>query len=166
MNQQQTHWKKLYNPDYLGAYSLDPGKDMTLTIASVKNEMVTGPDSRKEECIVIRFVEKQKPMIVNATNAKMIQKIYKTPYIEEWAGKKIQLFAEKVKAFGDTVDALRIRPTAPRQEVISTKCADCKNDIQAFGAMTAEKMATYTTQNYGKALCSECATKIKEAKAV
>ena len=27
-----THWKKFHNPDYLGSYSLDPGKDMILTI--------------------------------------------------------------------------------------------------------------------------------------
>ena len=23
----QTHWKKLINPDYIGAYALDPGSD-------------------------------------------------------------------------------------------------------------------------------------------
>lgn len=24
-----THWKKLTNPDYLGAYALQPGEDLT-----------------------------------------------------------------------------------------------------------------------------------------
>ena len=38
----ETHWKRLINPDYLGAYSLDPGKDKILTIKVVKREMITG----------------------------------------------------------------------------------------------------------------------------
>jgi hypothetical protein len=158
---EQTHWKKLYNPDYLGSYSLEPGKDMVLTIGTVKNEMVTGTDNRKEECMVMRFVEAVKPMIINATNAKTITKVLKTPYIEEWSGKKIQLYSDKVKAFGEVVEALRVRPTPPSVKTTLTKCEECKSEILAFGAMTAEKMAGYTTQKYGKALCSECATKLK-----
>ena len=41
----QTHWKKLQNPDYLGAYSLDPGKTLIVTIKLLKKEVVTGPDA-------------------------------------------------------------------------------------------------------------------------
>ena len=88
----ETHWKKLINPDYLGAYSLDPGKDMVLTIRQVKKEMVTGADGKKEECIVCYWQEDQKPMILNVTNCKMITKLLKTPYIEHWAGHRIQIF--------------------------------------------------------------------------
>jgi len=160
----QTHWRKLVNPDYLGAYSLDPGKDMILTIKTVKNEIVTGPDGKKEECMVMTFMENVKPMIVNSTNAKTIQKLYKTPYIEEWSGRKIQLFADKVKAFGEVVEALRIRPRIPAaQGKIDTKCADCGNEIQGFETKTPEHIAQYTYQKYGKPLCSECAKKASEA---
>jgi hypothetical protein len=167
MTSQKIHWKKLYNPDYLGAYSLEPGKDMVLTIKTVSVEMVTGTDGKKEENMVIRFEEKgAKPMVLNSTNAKTIEKIYKTPYIDEWSGKKIQLFADKVKAFGEVVEALRIRPTIPREAKIDTKCSDCKGDIQVFGQMSAEQMALYTTKKYNKPLCSECATKINSEKAV
>ena len=42
--------------------------------------------------IRMTFAENVKPMIVNSTNAKTIEKLYKTPYIEEWKGRKIQLF--------------------------------------------------------------------------
>lgn len=34
----KTHWKKLTNPNYLGAYSIDDGKDIVLTIKNVANE--------------------------------------------------------------------------------------------------------------------------------
>lgn len=159
----QTHWKRLYNPDYLGAYSLEPGKDMILTIKSVRNEMVQNPDGKKEECMVMTFIEPQKPMIVNATNAKTIEKLYKTPYIEEWAGKKIQLFVDKIKAFGEVVEALRIRPKIPSNTVIATKCTDCGSAINGAEGRTAEQIAKYTYTKYGRSLCPVCATKANEA---
>jgi len=162
----QTHWKKLYNPEFLGAYSLEPGKDLVVTIKSVTSEKVTGADGKKEECMVMRFVEPQKPMILNATNAKAIQKLYKTPLIEEWAGKKIQLFVDKVKAFGEVVEALRIRNYVPK-ESNSTQliCTDCSCEIKSYASMTAEQVAQYTTKKYSKTLCTECAKKYNEEKA-
>ena len=78
----KTHWKKLHNPDYLGAYFLQPGQDLILTIQKVQKEIVVGADGKREECTVLHFKEKEaKPMILNATNAKTISKIYGTPYI-------------------------------------------------------------------------------------
>ena len=76
----KTHWKKLTNPDYLGAYSIENGSDLIATIKSVALENVTGADGKKEQCTVIRFVEDLKPFICNRTNAKTISKIYDTPY--------------------------------------------------------------------------------------
>ena len=29
------HWKRLINPDYLGAYSLEPGQDMIRTVSVI-----------------------------------------------------------------------------------------------------------------------------------
>ena len=80
----QTHWKKLINPDYIGAYALDPGKDLTVQISQVRREMVTGADGKKEECTVA-YLKDQKPMILNVTNCKTIEKLY-GPYIEDWNG--------------------------------------------------------------------------------
>lgn len=160
----KTHWKKLQNPDHLGAYALQPGTDLIATIKSVGEETVVGSDGKKEDCTVVRFVERDvKPMILNVTNAKTISKIYKTPYIEDWAGCKIQIFIAQVKAFGDVVDALRIRPYAPKVEVQeSPVCSDCKKEIQAFGNHPASYMADYTTKKYGKPLCADCAQKRAE----
>ncbi|MEN6312757.1 MAG: hypothetical protein ABFD25_00760 [Clostridiaceae bacterium] len=161
----KTNWKKLQNPDYLGAYSLqdDNGKnfEMTLTIKSVRSEEVKGPEG-KEECIVLRFAENVKPMVLNATNAKIITKLYKSPFIEDWSGCKIIVYVEKVKAFGDVVDALRIRQKIPTQAVpISLKCSDCPDDITGFENMTAEQVALRNQQKYGRPLCIDCAAKLK-----
>ena len=51
----------------------------------------------------------QKPMILNSTNSKTIAKLY-GPYIEDWQGKLITLFASTTKMAGETVECLRIRP--------------------------------------------------------
>ena len=157
----ETHWKKLINPDYLGAYSLDPGKDMVLTIKVVRKEMVTGADGKKEECIVCYWQEEQKPMILNVTNCKMIAKLLKTPYIERWAGHRIQIGSEVVSAFGEKVEALRVRKTLP--EDVKIACEECGQFIQPAFNMTATQLAAYTKKKYGKTLCAECAQAKKGA---
>ena len=107
-----THWKKLTNPNYIGAYDFAPDEERTLVITKVASELVQSPDGDKESCIVAHFKE-GKPMILNKTNCKTISKIYGTPMIEEWAGKRVTLVVRKVKAFGEVTDALRIKEQLP-----------------------------------------------------
>ena len=108
----KTHWKKLTNPDYIGAYALNPGEDLIVQIDRVEHLQITGADGKKDEANVAHLVG-HKPFILNSTNQKSIEKALKSPYIEDWAGRYIQLYSARVKAFGDTVDALRVRLTAP-----------------------------------------------------
>ena len=152
-----THWKKLTNPDYLGAYSLEPGQDIVLTIERVQVETVTGPEGKKEECVVCYWRDREKPMILNSTNAKMIQKLLKTPYIEEWSGHRIQIGVEMVKAFGEIVDALRVRNFLPEEKAV--KCEGLGEDIKPAHGMNSAQLAAYTRSKYGRALCAACATK-------
>ena len=166
MSEKLTHWKQTMNPDYLGAWALQPGEEPVLTITAAGIEKVVGSDGKKEECLVIRYREKVGPgkMIVNATNSRTIEKLADTPYIERWAGTQIQVYVEKVKAFGDVVDAIRIRPTKPRPAMPLPKCADCGGEIKAAYGKTAAGMAQYTQENYGAALCADCAMKRAAAK--
>jgi hypothetical protein len=117
MTDKLTHWKQLKNPDYIGAYALQPGEELILTIKSCL-EQVVGTDGKKQDCLVMHFMEQVKPMILNNTNAKTITKIHGTPYMEQWSGKLIQIFARKVRAFGEDVDALRIRDFVPKKVTI------------------------------------------------
>ena len=109
-----THWKKLRNPEYLGAYALQPNEELILTIKKAGVETIIGVEGKKEDELVIHFVEDYKPMIVNSTNAKTISKVHKTPYVEEWTGKKIQVYARRIRAFGEDMDALRVRDFIPQ----------------------------------------------------
>lgn len=132
---EKTHWKKNFNYDYLGSYSLPEGKETTLTMAGTKKELIVGSQGKKEEAFVCYFKEKLdwvKPMILNRTNCKTIQKIYDTPYIEDWTGKQITIFIQSgVRAFGDVVDALRIRPDKPEQPVL-TKTHNAYESVVKF----------------------------------
>jgi len=108
------HWKKQFNYDYLGSYSLDGKREVVVTVKGVGTSKVTGQSGRKEDCFVVYFTEMDKPMILNRTNAKAIEKVSGSGLVEDWVGTRVTLFVEKgVKAFGDVVDALRIRDKKP-----------------------------------------------------
>ncbi len=126
-----THWKKLTNPDYLGSYDFKPGEERVVTIKDAKRQMVNGADGKKEECTVLHFQENYKPMIMNATNSKMITRLAESPYIEQWVGKSFKLVVVKIKAFGEFVEALRIKSEKvtkikPTLEHDSTNFINCK----------------------------------------
>lgn len=157
----KTHWKKLNNPDYLGSYAFQPGEEKTLTIKEVKRELVYNPSgSGKEECTVVYFQEDVKPLILNATNAKTITKVWGTPYIEDWPGHKIILKVKKISAFGEMVDAVRVSAERPANEIII--CEACGKPIMSAMGHTAEEIAQMSLAKYGKKICIECAK--KEAK--
>lgn len=129
-----THWKILTNPDYLGSYDFQPNEERIVTVKSVKREMITGTGGKKEECTVVYFTEPIKPMILNSTNAKMITKLAETPYVEEWAGKSFKIVVAKVSAFGDIVDALRIKSekvAKPKLELNTPNFESCRKAYQS-----------------------------------
>lgn len=156
------------NPEYLGSWDLDevPGRELTLTIEKIVDEEVTA-DGRKETCTVIYWKEKAfKKFIINVTNKKTLCKLYKTKDTEKLKGKSVIIGVEKVKAFGDIHDALRIRKRIPEvKNAPAPKCEECGKDITPYSTMTAEQVAAYTKTQYGKALCIECGAKAKGAAA-
>lgn len=138
----RTHWKLLTNPNYIGAYTLAAdGKDLVVEIIKVQRERVQGTDGKQEECTVAHL-QGQKPLILNKTNCKIIEKIYGTPFIEEWTGKKITLYVANVRAFGDVVPALRIRDKVP--SVIKGKFTP--EHPKWAGAIAALKAGSVTIQ--------------------
>lgn len=162
--QKLTHWKKMMdNSDYIGAYSFQPGEEKTLTIKSCGVERVHSPDGKTEECMVIHWRENEKPLIANVTNCKMIGKVLGSNYIEQWTGQRIVLGTDKVKAFGDVVEAVRVRnkkaaPVAvPGQP--ATMCADCGKPITAHGNTSAADVVKRTKEKFGACLCMECGLK-------
>lgn len=155
-----THWKKLTNPNYLGSYAFQPGEEKPLTIKSVCQEEVTNPaePDKKESCIVARFEQPEKPLILNKTNCKTIEKLSGTPDIEQWPGIGIILCVQRVMAFGELVEAVRVRPVKP------FVCSDCGGIITGFKDRTHAEIRDHTRKEYGRQLCAACATKAAEAR--
>jgi len=130
-----THYKKLRNPNYIGSYELMTGGEpieLVVTIERATKEMVQNGD-KKEEAMVV-YLKGQKPMIVNATNAKAITSALGSPYVEEWSGKRITLYVARIKAFGETVDALRVRKDAPGLPELTASHPKWNDAIQALKA--------------------------------
>lgn len=109
------HWKKTTNPNYIGSWDFDDGKDMIVKVKDVRQELIDNQQGKKEEKLVMHFEGDVKPLIMNKTNMGATEKATGTPYIDEWIGKKLQLYVTLVSAFGETTMAVRIREFAPQQ---------------------------------------------------
>ena len=141
----KTHFKKLRNPSYIGSYELMVGTnsvELNVTIERAVKEMVQNGD-KKEEAMVI-YLKGHKPMIVNSTNAKNISKALNSPYIEDWVGKDITLYVAKIRAFGENVDALRVKTVTSIKQLptleINTPNFEAVKTALSSGKFTIEQV--------------------------
>ena len=136
------HWKKQFNYEYLGSYSLDGKKEAVVTVSRLAQEKVTGQQGRKEDCFVVYFKEFDKGMILNRTNARAIEKVAGSGLVEDWVGVQVTLYVEKgVKAFGDVVDALRIRDKKPTRQTMTKQIETSMLDAIKNGKATQVEQA-------------------------
>tara|TARA_R110000868_G_scaffold399152_1_gene672758 strand:- start:591 stop:1112 length:522 start_codon:yes stop_codon:yes gene_type:complete len=152
MEQPLTHWRRLVNPMYLGAYSLmdgDTPHDLTVKITKVVREQVKGEGGKSEECTVA-YLENQKPLILNRTNCKTIESLYRTPYTEKWVGCLITLFVSETKVAGNKVDCLRIRAVKP--QIAATVTLDVTKEIGQINACTELSQLAVLYTSFSKEL--------------
>lgn len=136
----KTHWKQLVNPDYLGAYSIPEGEDLAVVIDSVGPEEITGTSGKKEVCSVARL-RGNKPWILNMTNQKSIARLY-GPYIEDWQGKAVTLYASTTKLAGEMVECIRVRPQVAERKKVTISDERFKKAVESIkaGSYTVEKL--------------------------
>lgn len=152
-------YRKFMDKNYLGSWDVPDGEDLVLTIDHAARDDVKN-ERGSERKLTIHFVEDYKPMILNATNSNAISEAYGSRKVEDWAGKRIGIYAAKVTAFGGTTDALRIRSYPPKET--SVICEDCSQPVKAHGSYSVNKIVTMSKAKYGAALCWECAQARKE----
>ena len=112
----KTHWKKVFNKDYLGSHDLDDGKDQVAEIDHVEIRVVKDSSGKDGNCNVAVFKGNVKPMILNVTNCKIIKKFACSNYIEEWGNIPVTIYSKEIRAFGEDVEALRIREKQPNMQ--------------------------------------------------
>ena len=155
----KTHWKKIVSdPNYLGEADFNEGEEKVATINRVVRDETIQTAEGKSKKAVVYFAEGIKPMILNVARSKAIEKVAGSPYFEDWLGVKIQLYIEHgIKAFGDVVSAVRVRPRKPqiRNPIL---CEDCGGIVQNSNGMTVESIVARTKQRYKACLCFSCAT--------
>jgi hypothetical protein len=85
-----------------------------VTIKQVYEERFPGKRGEQDQLKpVLRFKELEKAMVLNRTNFQTLVEISGKSDSDHWIGVGVQLRVERVQAFGDLVDAIRIHP-APR----------------------------------------------------
>ena len=99
--------------DYLKAEDLQ-GKTHSVVIADF-TVAEFDRDGKKERKLVLSFQGKDRSLVVNKTNGVRIAGIYGNE-IENWRGKRIELYPEIVTFGGKNVNAIRVRVIPPAAE--------------------------------------------------
>lgn len=136
--------------NYLGGWSFANG-DQTLTIRDVYEQEIRSREGTEVKPTVY-FEELDLPLICNKTNAEAIAKVVGSNFTGDWIGKRITIGTERIRAFSDVWDAIRVRPEKPEDLV----CERCGQPIKE-----GKKLALQTQRDFGQALCLECARKAK-----
>lgn len=157
----KTDYRELMDKQYLGAWDVPQSSDLVLTIKKVSEETVVGEGGKKDKCMVIEFDDADKPMICNATNAKMIAKLTHSKYVEDWTGVKIALYVkENIPVGKELKDGLRVREYLPKIQG-KLVCAVCGKPVTEQSGYSAETIAERSRGAYGKIMCWDCAEKAK-----
>ena len=111
---EHTHWKAAFPSDYFGHQHLPDGNDLVVGIKSVGQETVQSARGREQKLVAHITADPEK-WIRNKTNAKTIEKVLGTGYIDEWVGKKLQLYRDKTSSPEGLVDCVRVREFPPNE---------------------------------------------------
>lgn len=120
------HYETFRDHKYLGAWQFMEG-DRTLTIDRVVQGMIEREDGQPPERVpLVYFRELDLPLVLNATNGKMIYMMYGTPDVRQWSGKRVTLTAAlTTDTSGNTVMGIRVHPRRP-EEVVVEETPDAK----------------------------------------
>lgn len=120
MEKNKTHYRKVFKSDHLGVADLEEyleeGRTLIFTIKEVRQEFGVKVAGTKKDANIAYFKEQNvKPLVLNATNSKIIKSFNKnSPFLEDWANTRIELFIDSsVKMKGETVGGVRIKPKQP-----------------------------------------------------
>lgn len=132
-----SNWRKVYKSDHLGAIDLDDlmsqGASLIFTIKEVKQEFGAKVAGKKGDFNIAYFKENIKPLVLNATNARIIRGFASSGDVENWVNIPVELYVDRnVKSVGGGItEGVRIKPIQPKINVkqkplfISDKFESC-----------------------------------------
>lgn len=124
MSTEKTHYRKAFDSPYLS--SADIVEPVVLTISRVTLESDKSKKTKDRfntayfQESEIRKGEKLKPMILNATNSKMLRAITGSPFIDDWSGAKVTVYVDYNVRFGkESVEGLRLSPAVQTKKELT-----------------------------------------------
>lgn len=133
-NQQLTHYRKVFKSDHLGVVDLEEftekGSDLIFTISHVNQEKGARVAGRKINANIAYFNEGIKPLVLNATNSKVLSKLANSCFVENWKNVTVQLFIDPTASLkGEVVGGVRINPTQVMKKQFITKDSPQFNNV-------------------------------------
>lgn len=115
----KNHYRKVFKSDHLSSYDLEDfqeeGRPLDFTIKHVQQEMNVKVAGKKINANIAYFVEPIKPLVLNATNSKIISKMVGSNFVQDWNDLPIELYIQKGISFGkETVQGIRIKDEKPK----------------------------------------------------
>ena len=114
------HYRNVFKSDHLGSADLEDlienGTPLIFTITHAKQELGVKVAGKKMDANIVYFKEPIKPMVVNATNGKILKKFTGSSFVEDWSNVLVELYIdENVKAVtGGTTQGVRIMQVQPK----------------------------------------------------
>lgn len=119
MELKKHHYRNVMKSDHLGVADLEDlieqGKKLIFTIKEVKQEIGVSVAGKKGNHNIAYFKENIKPLVLNATNSKILKGFNNSSFVEDWNNTLIELYIdENVRMKGEVVGGVRIKPTQPK----------------------------------------------------
>lgn len=163
MELKKDHYRNVFKSDHLGSADLEDfiekGQQLVFTITHVIQEKGAKVAGNKIDANIAYFKEKIKPMVLNATNSKIIKQFTGSSFVQDWNNVVVELYVdENVQMKGVMTQGVRIRPVQP----ILTKAKPLFNESNFEPAKKAnatreqiESKYTLTEEIYQKYLAYE-----------
>lgn len=122
----KTHYRKVFKSDHLGCADIEDfieaGSNLIFTIKHVRQEIGTRVAGRKINANIAYFVEQIKPLVLNATNSKVVKNLTCSSFVEDWNNLTVKLYIDPTASLkGEVVGGVRIdaRPVNIEKMVIT-----------------------------------------------
>jgi hypothetical protein len=165
MSDEKTHYRKAFDSPYLSSADIvDP---VVLTVRRVVLEQ-DRTKKTKDYFNTAYFVERElrpgeklKPMILNATNSKMLAALTGSKWIDDWVDVPITVYVDNQVRFGkETVEGLRISRATEKPRAPSAELVKAASDAADKGTAVLKEWWTAATEDERQLLL----TRFKELK--
>jgi hypothetical protein len=140
------HYRNVFKSDHLGSADLEDlienRTPLIFTITHAKQEIGVKVAGKKMDANIIYFKEPIKPMVVNATNGKILKKFTGSSFVEDWNNVLVELYIdENVKAVtGGTTQGVRIMQIQPQLKKVKADFTEANFELAKKAGATKEKI--------------------------